>query len=93
MVGMRQVQAVNLNLESASRLGRLALASWTYLFILSHLRFQRQTVLRYTPHFLATINSGSLSLISNFIAKALAFGRLGLTTVYGACFYVAMVVS
>lgn len=81
VVGMRQVQAASRKLLlgcACGRLGRLSLVSWMFWFSASHLRFQRQTVLRWTPQRLATICRGTQSRTSNCMAIALALGRLGL---------------
>ena len=63
--------------RNAGKMG-LGLSICQSLFNSSHLRFHRQTVLRCTPHFLATTTRGTWSSTSNRSAVALAFGRLGL---------------
>ena len=82
-VGISQRQAASRKLEmplglETSREGRFTFSRRTCLLSLFHFCFQRQTVLRCTPHFLATTVTGSRSITSSRIAIALAFGRLGL---------------
>lgn len=75
VVGIFQQQRTRWFFRLYALLGRLGLSICVCLFSASHLRFQRHTVLRWIPHFRATISSGNWSSTSNRIAVALALGR------------------
>ena len=73
LVGMAHLTAASRKvLLPGERLGRLSLVSWTFALSTSHFCFQRQIILRWAPHLLATVWGGRDCRMSNRMAVVLS---------------------